>query len=221
METSLGILKSESLVLRKFLLVFLCLVSLLDLSSCLVLTRGQRIAPRTTEPTSDQPSLFNLPLVEKWATRQSLSEQHLKTLYRLLMNGGTTDDTLYQSLCSSSFPKRQAKHLVKTFAQQTSKLIETRQSKSGGQKLVIQLSSGKMIETVLIQHNTQKGMRYTVCVSSQVGCARACSFCATGTMGLQAQLSSAEILEQVWIAKGCIDDPEQLRNVVFMGMVGT
>lgn len=90
--------------------------------------------------------------------------------------------------------------------------------------------------------------RYTVCVSSQVGCARACSFCATGTMGLHAQLTSADILEQVFVAQQVIhclynnnnnrndristtqDDikmstsnstPQSysvVRNVVFMGM---
>ena len=75
------------------------------------------------------------------------------------------------------------------------------------------------IETVLIRHETPQGkVRYTVCVSSQVGCSRACSFCATGTMGLQAQLSSGEILEQVWMAQRLVH-PEPLRNVVFMGMV--
>jgi len=54
---------------------------------------------------------------------------------------------------------------------------------------------------VLIRHTRTDGfVRYTVCVSSQVGCAKKCSFCATGTMGLTAQLTSGEILEQVYLA---------------------
>jgi len=71
------------------------------------------------------------------------------------------------------------------------------------------------------------GARYTVCVSSQIGCARACTFCATGTMGLLGNLNSCEILEQVWLAQLYLQqqsttstsgDGGEVRNVVFMGM---
>lgn len=55
--------------------------------------------------------------------------------------------------------------------------------------------------------------RATVCVSSQVGCAMACTFCATGTMGLLGNLTSGEILEQLFHANSI----EQIRGVVFMG----
>lgn len=60
----------------------------------------------------------------------------------------------------------------------------------------------------------------TLCVSSQVGCRRACSFCATGTMGLQRSLTNEEILEQVHLALrvGREQAMPPLRNVVFMGM---
>ena len=72
-----------------------------------------------------------------------------------------------------------------------------------------------------------------MCVSSQVGCSRDCTFCATGTLGLLHQLSSAEILEQLWHAHvvlsltgtrptnhqcESIGDSRKIRNVVFMGM---
>eukprot|EP00127_Corallochytrium_limacisporum_P002685 Clim_evm121s134 gene=Clim_evmTU121s134 len=56
--------------------------------------------------------------------------------------------------------------------------------------------------------------RCTLCISSQVGCAMACGFCATGTMGLSGNLSSGEILEQLWHA----NQLERIRNIVFMGM---
>uniref|UniRef100_A0A0G4HPG4 Radical SAM core domain-containing protein n=1 Tax=Chromera velia CCMP2878 TaxID=1169474 RepID=A0A0G4HPG4_9ALVE len=56
--------------------------------------------------------------------------------------------------------------------------------------------------------------RATVCVSSQVGCQMGCTFCATGTMGLVANLTAGEILEQLYHA----NNVEQIRNVVFMGM---
>lgn len=59
------------------------------------------------------------------------------------------------------------------------------------------------------------GKRYTLCVSSEVGCQMGCTFCATGTMGLQADLTSAEIVEQLVHARLRATPP---RNIVFMGM---
>ena len=68
-----------------------------------------------------------------------------------------------------------------------------------GFKLVVRLASGKQVETVAIVHTAPSGTqgRITVCVSSQVGCKMGCTFCATGTMGFQDDLSAGEILEQV------------------------
>ena len=78
----------------------------------------------------------------------------------------------------------------------------TQTSPSGadkGFKLVVRLASGKRVETVAIVHTAPSGTqgRITVCVSSQVGCKMGCTFCATGTMGFQGDLSAGEILEQV------------------------
>jgi len=71
-------------------------------------------------------------------------------------------------------------------------------------------------ETVLIRGTSR---RRTLCVSSQVGCAARCHFCATGQMGLSRQLATAEILDQVLhFRQRMRTTGEQLRNVVFMGM---
>ena len=59
------------------------------------------------------------------------------------------------------------------------------------------------------------GKRYTLCVSSEVGCQMGCTFCATGTMGLQADLTAGEIIEQLVHARLRATAP---RNIVFMGM---
>jgi 23S rRNA (adenine2503-C2)-methyltransferase len=58
----------------------------------------------------------------------------------------------------------------------------------------------------------------TLCVSTQVGCAMACTFCASGRAGLTRGLGAAEIVSQVLLSRGYLDDDEQLRNLVFMGM---
>ena len=95
--------------------------------------------------------------------------------------------------------------------------VESRSDSRDGSttKLAVRGRSGQLTETVVIRHSTVRSKRVTVCVSSQIGCAMACAFCATGTMGFLGDLSCAEILEQVLEAKA-IDG--RLTNVVFMGM---
>ena len=78
---------------------------------------------------------------------------------------------------------------------------------------------GTLIESVLMRYPG----RITLCVSSQAGCGMACPFCATGQGGLQRNLSTAEIVEQVRLAAraardGALCEPGRLSNVVFMGM---
>ncbi len=91
----------------------------------------------------------------------------------------------------------------------------TRSVSSDGQttKWLWQLADDRRIETVLMLYPD----RATVCVSSQAGCAMACSFCATGQGGFDRQLSVGEIVEQVVNARREAL-PRRLGNVVFMGM---
>jgi len=81
-------------------------------------------------------------------------------------------------------------------------------------KALIELKDGLKIESVLMKHNDN---RFTVCVSSQVGCPLACSFCATGTMGLKRNLEPFEIVIQVLLFSRYLKD-KKITNVVFMGM---
>jgi sorting nexin-8 len=64
-------------------------------------------------------------------------------------------------------------------------------------KMAIKLQDGHVVESVLMRHVSAGGSRATLCVSSQVGCAMGCTFCATGTMGIRGNLCSGEILEQL------------------------
>jgi len=81
-------------------------------------------------------------------------------------------------------------------------------------KLVLTLSDGLTIETVLIPDEN----RLTLCVSTQVGCTLDCGFCLTGTMGLKRNLKPHEIMEQVLTAQDRLDPTERITNLVFMGM---
>ena len=81
-------------------------------------------------------------------------------------------------------------------------------------KYLFELSDGSRIESVLMPDRT----RTTVCVSSQVGCAMACDFCATGKMGYFRNLSTAEILDQLMAIQRELEGKNDITHVVFMGM---
>jgi 23S rRNA (adenine2503-C2)-methyltransferase len=86
----------------------------------------------------------------------------------------------------------------------------------GATKLVLRTAAGLLIEAVIMRTGTG---RVSLCLSSQVGCAAACGFCATGQMGIARNLSPAEILDQVVLAgERLAAEGRVVRNVVFMGM---
>jgi 23S rRNA (adenine2503-C2)-methyltransferase len=95
----------------------------------------------------------------------------------------------------------------------------TQRTSDGGDtvKWLWQLGDGHRVETVLMHYED----RSTVCVSTQAGCAMACGFCATGQAGLDRNLSTGEIVEQVVYAQRAArvaTPPRRVSNIVFMGM---
>ena len=97
-------------------------------------------------------------------------------------------------------------------------IITDQASQDGTHKWLLRLDDGNCIETVFIP----EGDRGTLCVSSQVGCALDCTFCSTARQGFSRNLTVAEIIGQLWIAKRTLQpDPKASRvitNVVMMGM---
>ncbi|HQT81651.1 MAG: 23S rRNA (adenine(2503)-C(2))-methyltransferase [Ferrovum sp. 37-45-19] len=97
-------------------------------------------------------------------------------------------------------------------------LLSEQVSLDGTKKWLLQLTPGNAIETVFIPEDD----RGTLCVSSQVGCALACTFCSTGRQGFNRNLTTAEIIGQIWWAyKALGKNPKGERvisNVVLMGM---
>ncbi len=87
-------------------------------------------------------------------------------------------------------------------------------SQDGTRKLQVLLDDGSAVETVLIPEKN----KLTQCISCQVGCAVGCSFCRSGHAGLQRNLTAAEIISQVHLARGEYAPGEVLRNIVFMGV---
>ncbi len=90
-------------------------------------------------------------------------------------------------------------------------------SSDGTRKWLLELAEGNCVETVFIPEET----RGTLCISSQVGCSLTCSFCATGRQGFNRNLTTAEIISQVWFARNALRTEQMDRpitNIVLMGM---
>lgn len=117
-------------------------------------------------------------------------------------------------------------------------IAELRRASDGTQKALVRLERGGTVETVLIpplaldeaeraededEGSAEPGLpsapkRVTQCISSQVGCAMGCAFCASGVAGLKRNMTAAEIVSQVLLGRRALAPDEALRNVVLMGM---
>jgi len=93
-------------------------------------------------------------------------------------------------------------------------IVFEQKSEDGTYKWVLELDGQNRIETVFIP---EEG-RGTLCVSSQVGCALECTFCSTAQQGFNRNLSTAEIIGQVWVAIRALEGQARITNVVMMGM---
>ena len=115
-----------------------------------------------------------------------------------------------------NIPASLQKKLSENFSLVKLNLIAEQQSTDKTIKCKLQLYDGNHIEMALIP----SGKRTTVCVSTQVGCALKCAFCATGTMGFVRNLSTYEMYEQIFIANDLAQQRynNKISNIVMMGM---
>lgn len=167
---------------------------------------------------------------------------------------GLTRDGLRDTLIAAGTPERQAKmragqiwqwiyqwgvrdfgvmtnlskayraELADTFVIEVPEIVSKQVSADGTRKYLVRIAGGHEVETVYIPESD----RGTLCISSQVGCTLTCSFCHTGTQKLVRNLTSAEIVGQVMLARDDLgewpepgapkDETRLLSNVVLMGM---
>jgi 23S rRNA (adenine2503-C2)-methyltransferase len=104
--------------------------------------------------------------------------------------------------------------LARTWDTNALSVVRVDRSVDGTLKAVLRAGDGAAVESVLIP----EAARTTLCVSTQVGCPLACSFCATGFLGFTRNLSTAEIVDQVCRMRELLDEGREITNVVFMGM---
>ncbi len=117
----------------------------------------------------------------------------------------------------SNLPKKLRNLLKEEAVLNPLELVKVLESKEDHtKKYLFRLRDGYYIESVLIPELEKD--YFTICVSSQAGCAMGCKFCLTAKQGFKRNLRTSEIVEQVVQVKRDMSKPSKLRNIVFMGM---
>jgi 23S rRNA (adenine2503-C2)-methyltransferase len=120
--------------------------------------------------------------------------------------------TDFEQMHDLSKPLRAA--LAESFRLFASEIVRHQVASDRTEKLLLRLEDGSHIECVLMREPNRR----TVCLSTQVGCAMGCVFCASGLLGLKRNLSTGEILEQVLRLDRLMGADERITNVVVMGI---
>lgn len=151
--------------------------------------------------------------LESFFAEQGQKPFRARQVLQWMHQRGVTDFDLMTDL-----PKRLRTSLKLNAKVEVPKAISERLSADGTVKWLFESGSGQAVETVFIPESG----RGTLCVSSQVGCALDCAFCATGAQGFNRNLRSAEIIGQVWHANRVLplraNGEPAVTNIVFMGM---
>ena len=114
----------------------------------------------------------------------------------------------------SDLPKQLRADLAQDFQIWTASVATHQQTSDGTEKLLLSLADGGRIECVLLRD----GDRRTICISTQVGCAMGCVFCASGLDGVDRNLTAGEIVEQMLRLDRLLPEGERLSHIVVMGM---
>lgn len=123
----------------------------------------------------------------------------------------------------TDLPKGLRTQLADEFQLWTASVAKHTAADDGTEKLLLQLDGGGRIECVLLRENVgarakTEGLRRTMCISTQVGCGMGCVFCASGLDGVDRNLTTGEIVEQVLRLQHLLGPEERLSHVVVMGM---
>jgi len=162
----------------------------------------------------DTTNLLDLSIEELHETLAELGEPRFRT--------GQVFQWLWEKRCRNiedmtNLSKALREKLAESAVISYPEIAETAVSSDGTVKFLLRLKDGELVETVLIPDEAYT----TQCLSTQVGCTMACTFCSTGQMGFTRSMTQAEILGQILVAQDYIQQDGSLpplRNTVFMGM---
>jgi len=170
--------------------------------------------PQLVSPGTSDPSLrpiMGVPDSELLAWLAAVGEKkfRLKQIRRWMIDRRITSFEEMTDLSSALRAKLAQEFRFSSFEQVGHQVASDRT-----EKLLLKLHDGELVECVLMR---DPGRR-TVCISTQVGCAMGCVFCASGLLGVKRDLTAAEIFEQVLVLHRLMTDDEKVTNVVVMGI---
>ena len=144
-----------------------------------------------------------------WLTERGWPALHARQVRRWLFAGRAESFAVMTDL-----PKGLRAALAEAFVPFGTQVAAHQIARDGTHKLLLRLKDGETIECVLIQ----EGDRRTACISTQVGCAMACVFCASGLGGVVRNLHTGEIVEELLRLRNLLPAGERLTHIVVMGM---
>jgi len=143
-----------------------------------------------------------------WMKTRGFKEAHAPRVIRQLFETAISADQM---------PSKLGEQLTQSFSSKAAELARQQVSEDGTAKLLLRLADGRTVESVLMPD--YHPLRAAGCISSQVGCAMGCDFCATTQTGFERNLTSGEIIEQfLHLRREARNAGRTLRTLVFMGM---
>jgi 23S rRNA (adenine2503-C2)-methyltransferase len=164
------------------------------------------------EPLGDRRPLNDLTRreLEAWCVAQGAQKFRADQIRRWIYGKRVND---FEAMTDVPAPLR--RQLAEQFVIFSSRIARRQTSRlDGTEKLLLRLHDGEHVECVLMKEDDRR----TICLSTQVGCAMGCVFCASGLQGFTRNLSTGEILEQVLHLDRLLPPLERITNVVVMGM---
>ena len=152
---------------------------------------------------------FSIPALRERLARDGFQPYRADQIAHWLYTRGVDDPKEMTNLAVTA-----REQLEREWSTRALERVTSQRSTDGTLKAVLSAYDGARVEAVVIPEED----RTTLCVSTQVGCAMGCSFCATAALGRGRNLSTAEIVDQVCRMRELVPSPREISNVVFMGM---
>ena len=163
----------------------------------------------------EQTTKTSIFLESKSSLKEKLTHWGLPSFRSTQLGEWLFDKRVCESKRIKNLPKNLIEKLTETFSWDLPEVVSRLDSADGSTKLLLKGEKGQVFETVILRYES----RISVCLSSQVGCKRACTFCQTGKLGFFRNLKADEIIGQFLIAEKIVQEEERhISNMVFMGM---
>jgi len=145
----------------------------------------------------------------EWCAAQGVPAYRADQIRRWVFGKRVSD---YEAM--SDLPAALRERLTESYSLFASEIVAHQRASDATEKLLLRMRDGSHVECVLMREEDRR----TICISTQVGCAMGCVFCASGMLGVKRNLSPGEILEQVLRLDRLLGPEERITNIVVMGI---